>query len=60
MNTVGEMLLKSILPKRKINAMIIQRQLPQLAQELTHKLVQTGQKKKAKELLAIQGANVFS
>jgi hypothetical protein len=60
MNTVGEMLLKNILPKRRNAAMTLQRQLPQIQPEVNHKLMHTAQKKKPKDMLTVQGANVFS
>jgi len=60
MNTVGEMLLKNVLPKRRNAAMTCQRQYTIISPEPLLKLTYTAQKKKPKEMLAIHGANILS
>jgi hypothetical protein len=60
MNTVAEMLMKNLIPKKRMAIMTQQRAVLSIGQEPTAKTLQTCKKKKAKDLLSILGANVFS
>jgi hypothetical protein len=60
MNTVTEMLMKSLIPKKRMAMMTQQRAVLNIGQEPTSKTLHTCKKKKAKDLLSILDANVFS
>lgn len=60
MNTVAEILMKNLIPKKRMAMMTQQRAVLSIGQEPTTKTLQTCKKKKAKDLLSILGANVFS
>ena len=60
MNTVTEILMKSLIPKKRMAMTTQQRTVLSIGKEPTSKTLHTCKKNKAKDLLSILGSNVFS